>query len=72
MCDPIIVIASFRNAGITLRLELNGLAVCCVNIDQCCCRFNSMEVMAIAASGGADTEDHLLDGCAVETVSGWE
>jgi hypothetical protein len=72
MCDPITVIASFRNAGITLRLELNRLTVCCVNIDQCHCLFNSMEVMAIAASGGADTGDTLIDGCTVETVSGRE
>jgi hypothetical protein len=50
--NPIHVIASFQNAGLTSRLGPDGLATCYVDIDQCRCVLNSAEVIAAVAPDG--------------------
>jgi hypothetical protein len=68
MCDRIKLIPSFCTAGVTSRLEPDGLAGCYVNIDQCHCLFDSMEEMAIVAPSRADTGSPRRDAHAVAAV----
>jgi hypothetical protein len=65
-CNPVNVIASFRNAGIVLHLESTGVAVCYVDEYQCRCLLHHFEApfAAIEArqhDGDADEIDDIAE-----------
>jgi hypothetical protein len=47
-CNPVNIIASFRNAGIMLHLESTGVAVRYADEYQCCCLLHHFEARIAA------------------------
>lgn len=59
-CNPVNVIASFRNAGIEARLDADGAAVAVVDIDQCRCLLHPLTMAdLVGAERPADPRPEL-------------
>jgi hypothetical protein len=43
-CNPVNIIASFCDAGITLHLDKDALPVCHIDIEQCRCLLHQLDV----------------------------
>jgi hypothetical protein len=48
-CDPVNIIASFRNAGMMPHLDEEASPMCHVDIEQCRCLLHQFEVSSISA-----------------------
>jgi hypothetical protein len=55
-CNPIYIIASLRNAGITFRLDAMGNPVCYINLQQCRCLLQPLQTTGVSVD--AEEQGH--------------
>jgi hypothetical protein len=66
-CNPVNVIASFRNAGIACHLEQDGRVVACVDVDHCRCLLHVVTQADIENANTTSEEVSQIDAIAMAT-----